>query len=76
MANKKRIQKNCDQFLMEVISSLCFGGKETPDSDLVKHLMYMALQDLEGSDFTPSVERDTKSPIFRSFLLQILVEHK
>ena len=75
---------SCRDFFMEVVSSLCFGGKNVPDPDLIKSLMETVFAaNQEGTmfntrDITP-YDHDSvcdEVPVVRSFLLQLLLEHK
>ena len=77
-ATKKSIEKSCQSFFMEVVSSLCFGGSEAPENELIKTLVDTILcgdqtRDLtaQGSDAKPD-----KTPTIRSFVLQLLLEHR
>ncbi len=67
---------------MEVISNLCFKGQAAPEPDLVKMLLdivFMEKGKLRTQELTPY--KDDKSagdkiPTVRSFLLQLLLEHR
>lgn len=70
---------------MEVVSSLCFGGSAAPEPNLVKMLMDVVFNEsgvdsrpeLETRDLTPyNIVSSDKIPTIRSFLLQLLLEHK
>ena len=65
---------------MEIVSTLCFGGQNAPDPDLIKMLMQLIFienkkSELTTQDLTPLGHRD-KVPVIRSSLLQLLLEHK
>ena len=68
---------------MEVVSTLCFGAQNAPEPELVKCLMETVFATREGSmfntrDITP-YDHETQCdevPVIRSFLLQLLLEHK
>ena len=76
------IRKSCRAFFMEVVSSLSFGAHSAPEPDLIMMLINMVFTegqeaDVGTRDFSPY--RQAKSdevPIIRSFLLQLLLEHK
>ena len=70
---KAKIRRDCNRFFIEVISSLCFGGREAPEPDLVKMLLDTVLHDTETSKLSPYKDPD-KIPTIRSFLLQLLLE--
>ena len=63
---------------MEVVSSLCFGQIEPPDSQLIEELLKVVFTEKdETKEFTYSdKEKTDKVPVIRSFLLQLLLEHK
>ena len=84
----RNIKKSCRQFFMEVVSSLCFGGVTAPEPDLITMLMEIVFNEksescidenteLETRELTPyKVISSDKIPTIRSFLLQLLLEHK
>ena len=67
---------------MEVISSLCFGGVGVPEPQLVKLLLdtvFINSKDedhLSTRDLTPYEGEHDSIPVIRSFLLQLLLEHR
>jgi hypothetical protein len=67
---------------MEVVSNLCFGGHKPPEPDLIKMLMNTIFTEKEQDaslrtrDMTPYETNPDKIPVVRSFLLQLLLEHK
>ena len=78
--NFKDFEKNCRSYFMEIVSTLCFGGQNAPDSDLIKMLMQLIFTEnkksgLTTQDLTPLGHKD-KTPVVRSSLLQLLLEHK
>ncbi|XP_053396018.1 E3 ubiquitin-protein ligase rnf213-alpha-like [Mercenaria mercenaria] len=72
-------QKKCNTFFMDVVSQLCFSGETAPSRDVVEKLLGYVF-------FTTKKERQcTKdlsvfgtgidpTPVFRSFLLQLLMK--
>ena len=86
------IRKSCRNFFLEVVSGLCFGQSTVPDDDLVEMLLNIVFTEkaqVEGGGeegrlgtrvLTPYYKDDPKerdeTPIIRSFLLQLLLEHK
>ncbi len=74
-AYKLKIKKSCNRFFIEVVSSLCFGGVDAPEPELVKSLLDTVLQDNQTSKLSPYKEQD-ETPTIRSFLLQLLLEHE
>ena len=67
---------------MEVVSNLCFGGHKPPEPDLIKMLMDTVFteksesMEVETRDITPYQVDPDDVPVVRSFLLQLLLEHK
>jgi hypothetical protein len=68
---------------MEVVSNLCFGGHKPPEPDLIKMLMNAVFTEkkedasaLDTRDMTPYQADPDQVPVVRSFLLQLLLEHK
>lgn len=72
---------------MEVISGLCFGQSNAPEDKLVEMLLNTVFTEKEEGDtsrpetreLTPykeDLKKADKSPVIRSFLLQLLLEHK
>ena len=71
---------------MELVSTLCFGGHETPEPELIKMLMDTIFTEggqegeegeLGTREFSPYKEAKRDDiPTIRSFLLQLLLEHK
>ncbi len=74
-ATKDKIKRSCSNFFIDIVSSLCFGDMEAPEPDLIKLLLDTVLQDTQTSKFSPYNNQD-KTPTIRSFLLQLLLEHK
>ena len=77
----QKIKKSCDKFMIEVISSLCFGQQSPPEDDLIENLLKFIF-DAEAES-TPSTSQLTfyedkrdETPVIRSFLLQLLLGHK
>jgi hypothetical protein len=68
---------------MEVVSSLCFGDQVAPEPELIKCLMETVFATKAGAmfstrDITPYDHESQCDdvPVIRSFLLQLLLEHK
>ena len=86
------VKKNCYDFFIHVISSLCFGQPIAPDDDLIEMLLDVVFKrrekvgDREGkivkwrtrtfSPYEVDFIGDDESPIIHSFLLKLLLEHK
>lgn len=77
---QKDIKKCCHEFFMELVSSLCFGGTIPPEPELIEMLINTVFNEKEGSStqsLTPYDDTKVdKIPTIRSFLLQLLLEHK
>ena len=69
----EKIKRDCNNFYVEVISSLCFGGREAPEPELVKTLLDMVLHDT-GTSKLLLYEPPDSAPTIRSFLLQLLLD--
>ena len=67
---------------MEVVSNLCFSGHKPPEPELIKMLMNTVFTEkkqdasLGTRDMTPYQADPDHVPVVRSFLLQLLLEHK
>ena len=73
------VRKSCKSFFMETISNLCFGQPTPPDLDLIKNLLNVVFTEQfdNTKEFSyKSEEKADKVPVIRSFLLQLLLEHK
>ena len=75
----KQVKKSGREFFMELVSELCFGGRAAPEPDLVKILLDTVF--VEKSDSTQELtpykdDKADKIPTIRSFLLQLLLEHR
>ena len=77
-AKTRRQRKSCKSYFMEVVSSLCFGQMSPPEPALIKELLNVVFTEQDTTkDFTYSdKEKTDKVPVIRSFLLQLLLEHK
>ena len=75
---QKKLRNYCKSYFMEVVSSLCFGQLSPPEPDLIKELLNVVFTEQDTTkDFTYSDKEETdKVPVIRSFLLQLLLEHK
>ena len=63
---------------MEVVSSLCFGQPTPPEENLVKELLKLVITENNQTkelSYSDEVETD-RIPVIRSFLLQLLMEHR
>ena len=67
---------------MEVVSSLCFGGPSVPEPQLVKLLLDTVFiesseERISTRELTPYQNEGHDSvPVIRSFILQLLLEHR
>ena len=76
---RKEVKQSCQRFFMEIISNLCFKGQSAPEPDLVKMLLDTVLIKKDRQELTPYEDNKLsgdKIPTMRSFLLQLLVEHR
>ena len=73
--------KSCDDFFMEVVSTLCFGQATVPDGDLIEMLLNLIFTEATSADgtitstkqLTSHKQRTDDVPVIRSFLLQLLL---
>ena len=75
------LKNSCQAYFMEVISSLCFGGVGVPEPQLVKLLLDTVFIDsvdeqISTKDLTPYKGEQDSVPVIRSFILQLLLEHR
>ena len=70
---------------MELVSTLCFGGRELPEEELIQMLLNtvfterqeeMESDELGTREFSYRESGRDQIPVIRSFLLQLLLEHK
>ena len=69
---------------MELVSTLCFGGREPPEEELIQMLVNtvfterqeMEAEELGTREFSYRPSGRDQIPVIRSFLLQLLLEHK
>lgn len=75
---QKKVRECCESYFMEIVSSLCFGQLSPPDSDLIRELLNVVFTEKQKTkEFTYSERQKTDAvPVIRSFLLQLLLEHK
>lgn len=77
LKERHEIGKSCHTFFMEVVSTLSFGGKTSPEPDLIGMLLSTVFAEREGTKELSYAEGHTDPiPVIRSFLLQLLLEHK
>lgn len=75
----KEVKKSGREFFMEIVSQLCFGGRAAPEPDLIKMLLNNVF--IKKTDSTQELtpykdDKADKIPTIRSFLLQLLLEHR
>lgn len=78
------ITKSCDDFLIEVVSSLCFGQQTRPEDELIKmllNLIFTMTEEESGSrmaskELTLYRQKHNRNPVTWSFLLQLLLENE
>ena len=66
------IRQHCSRFFMEMVSSLCFGGREVPEPALIQLMLDKVLHDSRSS---PLLQEGDDKPVVRSTLLQLLLQH-
>lgn len=79
------ITKSCDDFLIEVVSRLCFGQQAAPEDELIQLLFNLIFTETEEEgeaskmttgELTLNKRKKDEIPVIRSFLLQLLLGHK
>ncbi len=64
---------------MEVVSTLCFGQSTPPEEELVKELLKLVVTNDDKTkvfSYSENMDKVDQVPVIRSFLLQLLMEHK
>ena len=71
----KGFQHHCNNYFMEVVTTLCFGGDSMPEPELIKMLMDIIFMENDSTrDLTPFTDdKGDKGQIIRSSLL---LEHR
>ena len=75
----KAVKKSGREFFMEVVSELCFVGQTAPEPALIKMLLNTVFVEKTDSTQELTPYKDAKAdkiPTIRSFLLQLLLEHR
>ena len=72
---RQEFTKHCNDFFIEIVSRLCFGGKETPEVAVLSSLFDIVLHVAEGTEPVASSVKFFDTPAVKSFLLQLLLEH-
>ena len=76
----KEVKKSCRGFFMEMVSELCFKGHVPPEPKLIEMLLdvvFLEKDEPSTQDLTPYKDgKADKIPTIRSFLLQLLLEHR
>ena len=74
------IRKDIYAFFMETVSRLCFGQETPPEPAVVKELIESVFTEKQGKLETRESllqsGKEDKVPVIRSFLLQLLLQHK
>ena len=70
-------KKHCQNYFLEVVSSLCFGGQSAPEEALIRMLMEVVFTENATREITHVADAKTDEiPVVRSSLLQLLLEHE
>ena len=70
-------KKHCQNYFLEVVSSLCFGGQSAPEEALIRMLMEVVFTENATRKITHVADAKTDEiPVVRSSLLQLLLEHE
>ena len=77
---KMKVKKSCCRFFIELVSDLCFKGRTAPEPSLIKMLLdtvFTEKDELSTQELTPYKDDIADEiPTIRSFLLQLLLEHR
>lgn len=70
----------CNRFFLAVVSQLCFGGNIPPSDEVVQRLLsYVTVQTKEwiySKNFAVISDCIDRTPVVRSFLLQLLLRNR
>lgn len=79
-------QEKCNRFYMQVVSQLCFENSTPPSQDVMQHLLQLVMHKKKISELNVTIIRTRQmtifetvvdtTPVFRSFLLQLLIRTK
>lgn len=79
----KDYQERCNRFYMQVVSQLCFENSTPPSEDVIQHLLQLIIYKKTIPQLNMTIIRTRKmtifetvvdtTPVFRSFLLQLLI---
>ena len=80
----RAVKKCCDVFLIKVVSSLCFSQQSAPEDELIQKLLDLIFTETSQEEGSVKIttrelackQKKDKTPIIRSFLLQMLLGHK
>lgn len=75
----KDVKKSCRLFFMNLLCDLTFRGQFAPESDLIVMLLDMIFKvddEFATKELIPFEDKADKIPTIRSFLLQLLLEHR
>ncbi|KAK7465937.1 hypothetical protein BaRGS_00037515, partial [Batillaria attramentaria] len=76
-----QFQRQSSAFLMAVVSQHCFGGQGAPEPDAVRHVFGYIIRRVGGiatvrtQQLTLRNDQMDPSPVLRSFLLRLLLQH-
>jgi len=92
VAAHNSFKRRCNAFFMELVHSLCFAGNKVPDGEVVTKLIGYVICESRPKpvsatqpgqvkrtttkQLTPLAQIADPTPIFRSFLLQLLLRSK
>ncbi|KAH3735719.1 hypothetical protein DPMN_042254 [Dreissena polymorpha] len=77
----EKYQQRCNTFFLEVVSQLCFADEEPPSEEVLSKLLsYVTCTSKVGKRYTKNMNIfDTgvdPNPVFRSFLLQLMMKSR
>lgn len=82
----KDYQERCNRFYMQVVSQLCFANSTPPSEDVIQHLLQLIIYKKTIPQLNMTIIRTRKmtifetvvdtTPVFRSFLLQLLIRSR
>ena len=73
--------KQANGFLMALLSQLCFTGQDPPEPEAVKHIFGYVIQRVERPTvrtryLTLREDQIDPTPVLRSFILYLLLQHR
>lgn len=78
MEYQKEVENSCNEFYVDVLTNVFFGGGEVPESSVIQELLEIIFnENLQGTGFS-CTQQDDSQPNVRigRLLLQLLLENR